>query len=492
MEQIKEHLSVDVDCSLTVAKERLIFQLAILRQDSHLNSFIANSDNGLTSAQRILFTNSQARGALRISMDEIQANLSLVTPIVRDQVDKRRTRNGFFDADRPTKMTLEEQVELLKSLIFVIRASDLISTSEARAIYGSDLRVELDEGRQSGGNRNKQSLATIQVSRSSGQGDLADDSLQNSAILNGRQASSVRGPNSVGLGHETKLKQSSPYEFEVGITIVAICGVVVLSFLTITLIVIVLNRRDEGGAGRQFRRPRESKKRKDVLQEDQLAQVQLVRLDPGSGGRTLEPAQPATTRDMLALPASSQRSQTGSSSGSSRRASLSGPQFGSTIYKQPCHSHLSLVEAERRMLLGADADVHRAQLIKTDSKLGGQEANETLYLIEANDVCATHSPATTTSPECQPFITLADCELHKQTNGLTSSNFCSSSNHNSLSFCDECSLTVTLTTSDLALIPEVASSSNQKLNADEDSSIGAYGAPATTTVCNKVYLLDPF
>lgn len=468
---------VEVDCSHTLAKERLIFQLAISRQDGQSSSFMHNSDNALTPpAKRFLFTDSPPHGRLHFSINDIQANLSS-----RNQLEKRGATSSQYDGEQPIKLSLRQQVDLLRSLVFVLRASDLISTSEARAIYGADLRLELSDSDQTSQSQAHPSPSLVQVSRSSGQGETGSESLQQVSAAKQRLLAVSRAPGANMLNLEARAKLNSPYDFEVGITIVAIFAVTVLSCLTFTLIVILLSRRGRQNSACMIRSGKQAKDKADSGgQDNKFAQVQLMRLDLGPRARPLDPLQAVSTCDMLALPASS---QAGSSSGSSRRTSLNLGHYDSSIYKQPARNHPRAMD----------------DLPSTSKSYPTKqtEPNETFYLIDAsaigieqNEACKTHSPATATSPESQAFITLADCELHKQASAGIAANFCSSSNHNSLSFCDEFSLTATLTTSDLAVITEVSPSGQSLRTGLDDDSVVAYDGSAS--ICNKVYLLDPF
>lgn len=173
-------------------------------------------------------------------------------------------------------ITLDEQVRLLNELVFTIRASNLVRSSEPRAILGSQLELRLtnasgsaalnppptprealadydmiaDGGgawrrplarsqRPAGDSPQTSSLGVGQVSRSTNQEGLAAFEPEGAgapAGPPGRRNGSSRFVGAPPSGSRTGQ--------ELGVTIAALCGLAVLSALTLVLIVLVLRARN--------------------------------------------------------------------------------------------------------------------------------------------------------------------------------------------------------------------------------------------------------
>lgn len=135
-----------------------------------------------------------------------------------------RKRNSDAAAANGSSMDFDEQLHLLRDLVFKISVSNLIKSSEPKAILGSELEFATDETSQQNGSN--------QVSRSASLSELKQppspnivSSLKKSSLASGAKAVSAN--------------------YEISITIAAICGTVVLSMLTITLLVVVLKNRKQ-------------------------------------------------------------------------------------------------------------------------------------------------------------------------------------------------------------------------------------------------------
>lgn len=170
-------------------------------------------------------------------------------------------------------MTLDEQVSLLNELVFTIRASNLLKTSEPHAILGSELRLRAEddsgtEGKQSSSSSSGSSMGqSAQISRSTSQlaelpaldgqdgsmisAQVSHSSNNNQQLLLSSSSSSGRS-RMVNNGKPPTTVLNWAHHYEISITIAAICGTVVLSILTLTLIVLVLRNRADS-APRQFK-----------------------------------------------------------------------------------------------------------------------------------------------------------------------------------------------------------------------------------------------
>lgn len=429
------HVTLDVDCSKTQSQERLIFQLAVVRQDK------LAKDLPDRATKRFLFSTAERHARLRVSMAEVvsgsnQSEVSVVT-----HAERRRTANE----SEPSPMSLKEQVDLLRQLVFLIKATDLISTSETRAIYGSDLQGKL-----------KEQMQAAQTSRStSDQAEPVNLAGKSHNLSQGRSIlASFRVPSLTKSG-----TGRSPYEFEMGITIAAICGVVILSCLTLTLIFILLRR---GNYASTRARCGQIDKEKTPFKTAQRETVHIDRI-PISTRTSPNHVQSATTCDMLALPAVKDKNHTqvAELSSLSSRPSLVSP-YNQIVFRHSPGSQLSLAETCLSLSRGTVKGLTQPGYADQGAKV----AKDTLYLIEpvaiktASDSCDTRSPTLTNSPECNAFIHLTECDHFHQSQGQGQINYCSSSNHNSSSFCDEHSLAATLTTSDLAIVPEMVNFSS--------------------------------
>lgn len=167
---------------------------------------------------------------------------------------KRRGSGGKTEA-LSRLITLDEQVDLLKELVFTIRASNLVKTSAPHAIYGSELKlVELDKFNNQPdklmSSSNPITAGTSQqVSRSTNQidnieeGSLLSHITLHSSMLNSSSMKSNRyGNNLQGISSTTT---GWIQQYEISLTIVAIFATFILSLLTLTLIILVLKGRKE-------------------------------------------------------------------------------------------------------------------------------------------------------------------------------------------------------------------------------------------------------
>lgn len=286
-------LTVRVDCSAVKNNASLVFQLTVSRRDA------------TQLFSKLLFAAlTGGRPQLNIPIGELaEPSLQLDQDTDEDEDDSgakmeaNSTQNNNNNNNSPAQrkqakeleqqfakiITLDEQVNFLNELVFTIRASNLIKTSEPRAIFGSELQVNRSSAFErppqatypstnddqlndqdtsatgnTGNNRRplarshrplmsdpmnlSSSFAVGQVSRSPPVG--LDSSLSPEPIAD---TIAVVQPASRRNGSARLAGSSSTWPtgggHELGITIAALCGLAVLSALTLTLIVLVLRSR---------------------------------------------------------------------------------------------------------------------------------------------------------------------------------------------------------------------------------------------------------
>jgi len=236
-----QSIVIGANCSLTPGKEGLIFQLAVTsvegaqRGPSWPTSQLAGlSFAGATSNQEEprIWLAELAEGAANAD-EEAQNDQGAggTEPVGRGRWRGRR-KNGIKRA------SLGEQEALLERLVFTIRASNLLATSEPRAILGSELKLS----EQGSGWRQRQLQAKAQVTRS----EFGSEELPAKRLLADDPSSSQRHQASRRWRNGTSPAAGArgwQHRFEISVTIVAICGTVVLSILTLSLIVLVLRGR---------------------------------------------------------------------------------------------------------------------------------------------------------------------------------------------------------------------------------------------------------
>lgn len=178
---------------------------------------------------------------------------------------KRRKSFAAPDEIAGKLMTLDEQVELLNELVFTIRATDLVRTSEPRAIYGSELRIRRAGLEPAAGRKWAPALGAAQVSRSTRPAEQQQPGVDEAQGSNGRLTAinsaqysrTTTRPlvNQTQADYQTRIGGLLEWggRHEIGITMAAIGATLLLSALTLTLIVLVLRARKWAPAGRPAR-----------------------------------------------------------------------------------------------------------------------------------------------------------------------------------------------------------------------------------------------
>lgn len=301
---------IGIDCSKARDSNQLLFQLSISRNKG-LNSNSKRGDENQLNTRKLLFAQSkpdqQAKGDQNFERSQFSISdiiewdkRNSATNVTTTQSDEtkddvtqndqgfnllarnfeenvelsggngadNRARFGFHKRGKTTSaevassrlITLDEQVDLLKELVFTIRASNLIKTSAPHAIYGSELKlIEADNLLNNQSDKplpisNHSITGSTQVSRSTT--NQLDNSFEDGSSIT--LHSSILSSNISAVRQNNNSRQplagnSLPnipitnwiHHNEISITIAAIFATVILSLLTLTLIVLVLRNRKE-------------------------------------------------------------------------------------------------------------------------------------------------------------------------------------------------------------------------------------------------------
>lgn len=142
-------------------------------------------------------------------------------------------------------ITLDEQVNLLNELVFTLRASNLMKTSEPYAIYGSQLQLRQSQSAANRAANNQapaKSLEFAQVLRSTSQDSGLEDATTSNHLYLSQQPNGTRR---MRAQTNTFLSVNWAQHYEIGITIAGICATLLLSVLTLTLIFVLLRSRNQ-------------------------------------------------------------------------------------------------------------------------------------------------------------------------------------------------------------------------------------------------------
>lgn len=320
-------LAISVDCRRTRNRHALLFQLAVGKRDP-------TGELSPGGSPRSLLFSEAAEGRTRIALSDLldsaggdseglpeaatqsPGSIEELNDAPRGAGGELQARNSSssssseslecesepeLDSDvgagaesarrKATKlMSLREQVGLLNELVFTIRASDLVRTSEPRAIFGSELRLrwaelgdkllaaneDQDQDREEdeegpaqppasfqtiSHHQVRQSSGAAQVSRSASQPEAAAPLTVAMAanVSQARRANQQEqqqhaagsGGQAAGGGRLAALVEWGR-RHEMGVSMAAIGATLVLSLLTLTLIVLVSRAQRQGGQAADF------------------------------------------------------------------------------------------------------------------------------------------------------------------------------------------------------------------------------------------------
>lgn len=305
-------IAISVDCSKARDSDQLLFQLSISRNSVSGNLNRQNQEDQV-NLRRLLFAQGEFGGQetsqvsisdildwdeiiaatnVTLSDDEVTQNdqgfsligrnsdenveqtsgsLPLQSVVVANNATKQAGRFVSLKGKASGKkmeaisrlITLDEQVDLLKQLVFTIRASNLLKMSAPHAIYGSELKlVDLDKFKNQASKLISSSnhpiaatnTQTQQVSRSTtnqldniedGSPPLSHLLTMHSSISNSSMKGNRQGSNSNNLRGKSSSTTTSDriHDYEINLTIAAIFATFILSLLTLTLIILVLKGR---------------------------------------------------------------------------------------------------------------------------------------------------------------------------------------------------------------------------------------------------------